>query len=137
MDIKTLRTKYRALSPGLTERSKRLWAASEATALGHGGIALVERATGISRSTISHGIREVEPGAHEALGPERTWRPGGGRKRAVEKDATLVADLESLVEPTTSGDPEALLVRVAERKERTGSRLSADRILALRVADRR
>ena len=86
-----------------------MWAASEATALGHGGIALVERATGISRSTISRGIREVESGAHEALGPERTRRPGAGRKRAAQKDATLVADLESLVEPTTSGDPDAPL----------------------------
>ena len=86
-----------------------MWTASEATALGHGGIALVERATGISWSTISRGIREVESGAHEALGPERIRRLGGGRKRAAEKDATLVADLESLVEPTTSGDPDSPL----------------------------
>jgi hypothetical protein len=109
VDIKTLRTKYRALAPGLTERSRRLWAASESMALGHGGIALIERATGISRSTISRGIREVKSGANEAFGPERTRRPGGGRKRAADKDVTLVADLESLVEPTTSGDPDSPL----------------------------
>ncbi len=109
MDIKTLRRKYRAVAPGLTERSRRLWAASEAGALGHGGIALVERATGISRSTISRGMREVASGAHETLPPERTRRPGGGRKRASEKDATLVADLEALVEPTASGDPDSPL----------------------------
>ncbi|MDP2857298.1 MAG: ISAzo13 family transposase, partial [Bacillota bacterium] len=96
MDIRTLRRKYRALAPGLTERSRRLWAASESMVLGHGGIAMVERATGISRSTISRGIREVESGAHETLSPDRTRRPGGGRKRAAEKDATLVADLEAL-----------------------------------------
>jgi hypothetical protein len=109
VDIKTLRRKYRAVAPGLTERSRRLWAASEAAALGHGGIALVERATGISRSTISRGMREVASGAHETLPPERTRRPGGGRKRASEKDATLVADLEALVEPTASGDPDSPL----------------------------
>ncbi|MGQ0572020.1 MAG: ISAzo13 family transposase [Armatimonadota bacterium] len=109
MDIKTLRTKYRALAPGLTERSRRLWAASESMALGHGGMALVERATGISRATIARGIREVESGAHATLPPERPRRPGGGRKRAAEKDATLVADLEALVEPTTSGDPDSPL----------------------------
>ena len=109
MDIKTLRRKYRAVAPGLTERSRRLWAASEAAALGHGGIALVERATGISRPTISRGLREVELGAHETLPPERTRRAGGGRKRAAEKDATLVVDLEALVEPTTSGDPDSPL----------------------------
>src|SRR3989304_1227002 len=72
--------------------------------LGPGG-----RATGISRSTISRGIREVESGAHETLSPDRTRRPGGGRKRTAEKDATLVPDLEALVEPTPSGGRHALL----------------------------
>ena len=74
--------------------------------LGHGGIAAVERATGISRSTITRGIREVESGASAELAAERTRRPGGGRERATEKDPTLLADLEALVEPTASGDPE-------------------------------
>jgi hypothetical protein len=109
VDLKTLRRKYRAVAPGLTERSRRLWAASEAAAVGHGGIALVERATGISRPTISRGMREVARGAHATLPPERTRRAGGGRKRALEKDATLGADLEALVEPTTSGDPDSPL----------------------------
>ncbi len=48
MDLETLRAKYDSLAPALTERSRRLWAATEARALGHGGIAMVERATGIS-----------------------------------------------------------------------------------------
>ncbi len=107
MDVETVRLKYVALEPELTERSRRLWAATEARALGHGGIALVERATGVSRSTISRGIRELESG--EVLGPERTRRRGGGRKRATEKDPTLLPDLESLVEPTASGDPDSPL----------------------------
>ncbi len=86
-----------------TERSRRLWAATEARALGHGGIALVERATGVSRSTISRGIRELETG--EGLETGRTRRSGGGRKRTTEKDDKLLVDLEALVEPTASGDP--------------------------------
>ena len=53
MELEDLRAKYRALESALTERTRRLWAATEARALGHGGIALVERATGISRSTIA------------------------------------------------------------------------------------
>ena len=125
MDIKTLRRKYRVLAPGLTERSRRLWAASESMVLGHGGIAMVERATGISRSTISRGIREVESGAHETLSPDRTRRPGGGRKRTAEKDATLVADLEALVEPTTSGDPDSLLRWTAKSVRHLSSELQA------------
>jgi Rhodopirellula transposase DDE domain len=108
VDVATVRTKYKALAPALTERTRRLWAASEALALGHGGIALVESATGISRSTISRGIGELTSG-DEALSPERTRRPGGGRKRATDQDASLVADLEALLEPTTSGDPESPL----------------------------
>ena len=109
MDVATLRSKYAVLSGSLTERSRRLWAASEARALGHGGIALVEGATGISRSTISRGIREIELGAHDDLPPERARRAGGGRKRAVDSDATLLDDLDSLIEPMTRGDPESPL----------------------------
>ncbi len=64
-----------------------MWAASEAIALGHGGIGLVERATGISRSTISRGIRELDAG--DAASPDRTRRVGGGRKHVGTQDATL------------------------------------------------
>lgn len=107
MDIQSLQAKFRALAPVLTERSRRLWAATEAQALGHGGIALVERATGISRSTIARGIQELKSG--QQLSPERTRRPGGGRKRAEDQDATLWADLDALVEPTAAGAPDSPL----------------------------
>ncbi len=107
MDIETLRAKYAVLAPELTERTRRLWAATEARALGHGGIATVERATGVSRSTIARGLRELEVG--DTLGPGRTRRAGGGRKRATEKDLGLLMDLEALVEPTALGDPDSPL----------------------------
>ena len=74
-----------------TERSRRVWAATEARAIGHGGIALVERATGISRSTIQRGIRDLQSG--ETLAPERTRKAGAGRKRATATDETLLAAL--------------------------------------------
>jgi transposase len=107
MQLATLRAKYTALAPVFTERSRRVWAATEARAIGHGGIALVERATGISRSTIQRGSRELESG--EPLAPERTRKPGAGRKRATAHDETLLADLDALVEPTAPGDPESPL----------------------------
>jgi hypothetical protein len=107
MQLATLRSKHAALAPVFTERSRRVWAASEAQAIGHGGIALVERATGISRSTIQRGIRELESGV--TLAPERTRRAGAGRKRATTTDATLLADLDALVEPTAPGDPDSPL----------------------------
>ncbi len=123
MDADTLSEKFLALSPALTERSRRLWAATEALALGHGGIAIVEQATGISRSTISRGIREVRSG--HTLGPDRTRKPGGGRKRAVDKDPTLPANLEALVEPATSGDPDSPLRWTSMSVRRLASELGA------------
>lgn len=107
MHLATLRTKYRALRSVLTERSRRIWAATEARAIGHGGVGLVERATGISRSTIQRGSRELE--SRVTLTPERTRHPGAGRKRAIIHDATLLRDLDALVEPTAPGDPDSPL----------------------------
>lgn len=84
-----------------------MWAATEAQALGRGGIAAVMRATGIHRNTIAQGLRELE--SAETLIPERIRRTGGGRKRAAVVDATLAADLERLIDPLTRGDPESPL----------------------------
>jgi hypothetical protein len=105
--LATLRAKHAALAPVFTERSRRLWAATEARALGHGGIAVVERATGISRSTIQRGLRELE--AQSALPPARIRKPGGGRKPTTAVDQTLLRDLDALVEPTAPGDPDSPL----------------------------
>jgi len=102
-----LRSKHAALAPVFTERSRRVWAATEARAIGHGGIALVERATGISRSTIQRGLRELD--ADAPLAPGRTRKAGGGRKRATTLDQTLLRDLDALVEPTAPGDPDSPL----------------------------
>ena len=104
MDVETIKQNFNALAPDLTERSRRIWAATEAMAIGHGGIALVQRATGISRSTVVRGIREINAG--QTVSPGRTRRAGGGRKRAVEKDPSLEGDLDALVEPTSSGNPD-------------------------------
>jgi hypothetical protein len=107
VDLRGCRAKYRALAPTLTERSRRVWAATEARAVGRGGMALVARATGISPSTIARGLRELRARVRVAAG--RVRRPGGGRKRTIDKDPTLLPDLEGLVEPTASGDPESAL----------------------------
>jgi len=109
MGIQSLQEKYEALSPVLNERSRRRWAAVEARALGHGGIAAVEEATGISRSTIARGLRELKDADDEPLEAERIRRPGGGRKPVTEKDPTILESLERLVEPTTAGQPDAPL----------------------------
>jgi len=105
-----LQRKYERLGEILDERGRRWWAAIEANELGRGGVSLVARATGISRTTIYQGMKELS-GNRKALESEgkRIRAVGGGRKRLTEKDPQLVGLLESLVEPTVRGDPESPL----------------------------
>jgi hypothetical protein len=123
VDVETLQAKYEALAPVLTERARRLWAASEARALGHGGIALVMRATGMARTTISRGLRELE--SETPLDASRSRRPGGGRKATIEKDVTLLADLDALLEPTTAGLPDAPLRWTSKSTRKLAAELQA------------
>jgi transposase len=107
--VKQIETKYNHLHPFLNERSRRLWAATEASALGYGGITAVERATSISANTIRSGLRELESAAVEQLRVERIRNVGGGRKRIEEREQGIVEALDQLVEPSTRGDPECCL----------------------------
>ncbi len=102
-----IRAKYRALLPAMDERHRRLWAGTEARALGRGGVAVVGRATGLARNTIVRGLAELRE--KEPLSPSRVRRPGGGRKRATLLTPGLTTALEELVEPVTRGDPESPL----------------------------
>ena len=103
--------KYRALSGVLNETSLRLWAAVEARSLGHGGVSTVSRAVGLSRTTIYAGLSELDSGtcpapSEEVTGcPPRVRAPGGGRKKLVDKDESLLRDLDVLVDPVSRGDP--------------------------------
>jgi len=123
VDLRTIRGKFQALAPALDERGRRLWGATEARVLGRGGITLVARATRLSAATIARGMRELDSG--EVLEPGRVRWPGGGRKRAVEKDRTLLADLEALVEPTASGDPESPLLWTCKSVRKLAAELQA------------
>ena len=102
-----IRGKYQMLAPELNERTLRLFAASEAKYLGWGGISLVARALEVSHDRISRGLQDLE--AAKKLEPDRIRRPGGGRKKQVEKDPALRKDLERLISPYTRGDPESAL----------------------------
>jgi hypothetical protein len=106
--VEWIRAKFEALGPELKERSLRRWAAVEAISLGRGGMTAVATATGLSRNTIRAGVRELRE-LSDPLPEGRVRRPGGGRKTRVQEDPTLMGALESLVEPTTRGDPESPL----------------------------
>jgi hypothetical protein len=104
----SIRTKFLALRPVLDERLSRLWAGAEAEALGDGGIAIVERATGLSRTTIRAGRDELRAGV-SVEDVVLVRRAGGGRPRIEDTTPEIVAVLESLVDPVTRGDPESPL----------------------------
>jgi hypothetical protein len=105
--MKTIEQKYQSLQHELDERTRRLWAATEAQALGHGGVAAVARVTGLAESTIRLGRDDLLPTSKSAgVRPAgRVRQPGGGRKRLTKTDQTLLAALDALVEPTARGDP--------------------------------
>jgi hypothetical protein len=107
-DVGLVRQKFEALRPLMDERMRRLWAGSEAIALGRGGIAVVAEATGMARNTVVAGIREQRQRSGMPFEPS-IRRRGGGRKRLTEQDPALLAALESLVEPVTRGDPRSPL----------------------------
>ena len=102
-DASTIETKYKALSGRLDEASLRMWAATEASSLGRGGISTVAKALGMSRTTIHTGLAEIKKAAaiESVVTPPATKRrsavrvraPGGGRKKLIIKDDRLLQDL--------------------------------------------
>ena len=124
-----LGAKHALLNPYLNERQRRLVAAADARSLGHGGIATIARATGLSRTTLHKAVRELE---ENEVPPERVRRAGGGRKSKAEQDPELVKALERLVDPATRGDPMSPLrwssksmAKLAEELCRQGHTISA------------
>ena len=102
IDTQAIRLRWEADGAKRDERGKRLFAASEASAAGWGGVTAVAAITGLARSRIIRGLKDI--GA-PALAPGRVRRDGGGRHLITEADATLLDDLKRLVEPATMGDP--------------------------------
>ena len=102
IDPSAICERFAAVGRGLNERTRRLFAAVEARTAGYGGIEAASRATGIARSTIGRGLKDLNDPA--SLSGE-VRRPGSGRPALTETDATLLEDLRQLLEPATKGDP--------------------------------
>jgi DDE family transposase len=115
IDIADIRRRYRMALPFLDERGRRLFAANEAMALGHGGVQAASTATGVARSTIGRGLKELSSGRNE-IGAY-TRRPGAGRKRATELMPQLLPTLQKVIDGAIRGDPEAPL-RWVSRSQR-------------------
>ena len=140
MNHRDIQRRFRSLVPFLDERMRRLVAASESKVIGYGGVSVVARATGVSRRAITEGMKELrEPQTRKVLLDEaRIRRRGAGRKRTVEKDSTLLEDLDRLVDPVTRGDPESPLRwtcksvrRLAEELQQEGHAVSYQTVAEL------
>ena len=136
-----IEAKYRALAGRLDEATLRLWAAAEARSLGRGGVSTVAKAVDMSRTTVYAGLAEIEAAemsarkrrkvAEPAVASSRIRAPGGGRKKLIDLDESLLADLDALVEPTSRGDPMSALrwtckstTRLAQELSRQGHQVS-------------
>jgi hypothetical protein len=139
--VESIKQRFERMQGSLNERARRLFAATEALAIGWGGVASVARATGIAPSTIGVGkaeVRALEESGAPSLPPNRSRRAGGGRKKLADKDPTLLSDLERLVEPVTRGDPESPLrwtaksvVTLSEELVRQGHKASPTTVATL------
>jgi hypothetical protein len=112
---KGLKAKFSVLRPHLDERSRRMWAATEARALGYGGVSTVSLAIGISRRAILSALAEIESG--DTLSPRRIRKQGGGRKRVEAHKSGLSELLDALIEPLTRGDPELELYNRTKKQK--------------------
>ena len=139
--LEVIRQKYELLSPLMTERMRRHWAACEAMSLPRGGVTLVAQATGLSRTTLWAGKRELQQPNRlppEEVSGQRIRRFGGGRHLVEANDPTLRHDLEELLESTTRGDPQSPLLwtcpstrNLAEELNRKGHRVGYVTVAAL------
>jgi hypothetical protein len=141
--IERIRRQYLGLAPVMDERLRRQWAATEALALGWGGVTTVATGTGLSRNTIALGCAELEDrGAHpDEPVPNRVRRPGGGRKRRTATDPGLLAALKMLVDPATRGQPDSPLLWTSKSTGKLAAELSqhghpvSDRTVAALLKD--
>jgi len=105
--IRTVKKKYESIRVWLNEKSRRIWAASEAEALGYGGLTIVCEATGIDCHTIRKGISELGKKESDIV---RIRKKGGGRKRLTEKQPDILRVIKKLVDSSTGGNPESPLL---------------------------
>src|SRR5487761_887997 len=115
IDRQAIRRRWEAVGSKLDERGRRMFAAGEAVVAGWGGLEAVSEITGLARSTIGRGKKELKAGP---LPKGRIRRSGAGRPDLSSRDATLVEDLRSVIEPATLGDPMRPMLWVSKSHEK-------------------
>ena len=109
-DTQALELRITTMLPMLNEYQRRMFLATEAKAIGYGGISLVSRISGLSRQTLQEGVKELDNPEKEVLEQGRCRRTGAGRKNIWETHPEILETLSNLVEAHTKGDPMRLLL---------------------------
>ena len=125
-NIKFISERNKLLSPFLDEKTRRLYYAAESKVLGRGGIAIVAKATGVSRTTISTGLKELGNSKNiDIVTKSRIRQKGGGRKKAVIKLPEIKVELAKLVEPALRGEPDSPLMWTSKSLRNLATELKA------------
>jgi len=121
IDTQAIRQRWDADGSKRDERGRRLFAASEVRAAGWGGLRAVSDVTGLARSTIERGLKDLDA---PPLAPGQVRRDGGGPRQLTELDPTLLQDLKRIVEPATLGDPMRPLLWVSKSLDKLAATLT-------------
>jgi hypothetical protein len=121
IDTQAVRQRWDADGSKRDERGRRLFAASEVRAAGWGGLAAVSDITGLARSTIERGLKDLDA---PPLAPGHVRREGGGPRQLTERDPMLLQDLKRIVEPATLGDPVRPLLWVSKSLDKLATTLT-------------
>ena len=134
-DRQAIRERWQAVGSKLDERGRRVFAAAEVRAAGWGGLEAVCAISGLARSTIGRGLKDLDAAP---LPKGRVRRKGGGRRPLSSRDATLVDDLRRIIEPATLGDPMRPLLwvskshdKLAVALQKMGHKISANSVKRL------
>src|SRR6266516_5927221 len=120
VDRQAIRRRWEAVGSKLDERGRRMFAAEEALVAGWGGLEAVSEITGLVRSAIGRGKKELDAAP---LPKGRVRRDGAGRPDLSSRDATLVEDLLGVIEPVTLGDPVRPMLWVSKSHDKLASAL--------------
>jgi hypothetical protein len=112
VDVAALQMRIEIVLPSLNEYQRRRYLSAEAKSIGYGGISLVSQLSGVSRQTLTDGIKELDQpfqqGDNNAIETPKLGKcrkPGGGRKPILESNPEILSALLELLEPHTKGDP--------------------------------
>ena len=115
IDTQAIRKRWDTVGSKLDERGQRVFASGEVRAAGWGGLEAVHEITGLARSTIGRGLKDLDAAP---LPKGRVRRKGGGRRHLSLGDGTLIEDLRRIIEPVTLGCPVRPLLWVSKSHDK-------------------